>query len=84
MVVRLDLENDIVFFVESHDSRVVFKDAHAPILVAELASDRLGCCKDRFLEHVFELATSVFILVGDAAGKRLVAAMLAPCLCDRL
>ena len=83
MVVRFYLENNIVLFVESHDSRVVFKNTYTPILIAKLASNRLGRCKDCFFEHVLELATSVFILVGNAAGKRFVATMLAPRLRDR-
>ena len=39
--------------------------------------------EDRFLEHVLELPLAVLVAIGDAAGERLVAAMLAPGLGDR-
>jgi hypothetical protein len=43
MIVRFDLEHDVVLLVEANDSRIILEDAHAPIVVAQLATDLLGC-----------------------------------------
>ena len=35
VIVRLDLEADVVVVVELHHARVVREDAHAPVILAE-------------------------------------------------
>ena len=84
MIVRLDLEDDIVLVVEPDDSRVVFEYAHARIRLAGFATDLICGGEDRLLEHVREPPLAALILVMDPAGQRFVAAVLAPGLGDGL
>ena len=75
VVVRLDLEADVVLVVEPDDAGVVAEDAHQPVAV-QLAR-RL---EDRLLEQVVDRPPSKL----DPALKRLVRAVLAPGLGQRL
>ena len=83
VVVRLDLERDVELVVEPHDAGVVLEDADAPVVVAPAAAQLLRGGEDRLLEHVLELPLAALVAVGDPAGERLVAAVLAPGLGDR-
>ena len=82
MIVRLDLDANVVGLIKFHDAGVVLEDADAPIIGPELTSDRLRCREDGFLEHAFEATRAVLVGVFDAAAERLVRAMLAPGLSD--
>src|SRR5690606_14060328 len=82
MVMGFHLEADVVRFVETHDAGVISEYAHAPIVLAERLANLVRCGKDRFLEHVLELALAVRSAIGDPAAERFVAAVLAPGLRD--
>ena len=84
MVVRLDLEHDMLIVEKADDAGIIAKHAHAPIVGAELAANLDGGGEDRFLEHILEVPLAMFVAIANAAGKRLVAAMLAPSLGDGL
>ena len=85
MVVRLDLEDDVELVVEAHDAGVVLEHAHAPVVVRPPLADLLRGGEDRLLEHVLEAAARRHVVaVGDPPGERLVAAVLAPGLGERL
>ena len=76
-------EGDVVLFVEPHDAGVIFKHAHAPVVVTKIGPDLHRGGKDRFLEHVVELASAIFVGVGNPTGQRFVAAVFGPRLSDR-
>ena len=82
MVVRLDLEDDMMRIVEADHAGVVAEHADAPVLWAEAAADLAGGGEDCLLEHVLEVPLAALVAIADAAGQRLVAAMLAPRLRD--
>ena len=84
MVVRLHLHADVVIAVEPHHARVVTKHAHAPVAGSELLPDRSRGGEHRFLEQVVVSRLARWPRVVDGAGERLVAAVLAPGLGDRL
>ncbi len=86
MIVRFDLEGDVVLVVEADDARVVLENADAPIVEASIAprlANLLRGSEDRFFEHVVEAPLPLRAAIGDSAGERLVAAMLAPGLGNR-
>ena len=83
MVVRLDLEADVLLVVELHDTRVVLEDADAPVVLAEPPTNLDRGAEDGLFEHVFEDPLTVFVAVADAALERLVRAVFAPRLSDR-
>lgn len=82
VIVRLDLEHHIVLVVEADDAGVVAENTHAPIVRAKVLADLLRGGKDRFAEHVLKISLARIVAIADPAGKRLVAAMLAPGLGD--
>lgn len=82
VIVRFDLEDDVIFIVESDDPRVIGEDFDAPVLVAQVGTDLLRCCKDGLFKHVVELSRTVFVGVRNASGQSLVTAVLAPGLGD--
>jgi hypothetical protein len=84
MVVGLDLDADVVVAVESHHAGVVAKHAHAPVGGAQPAADLLRGREHRLLEEVGVADFAGRARVGHRAGERLVAAVLAPGLGDRL
>ena len=83
MVVRLDLEHDVVLIVEADHAGVVRKHADAPVPVAGLPANLLRGRENRLLEHVLESLFAVFVAIVDSPGQRFMAAMLAPRLGDR-
>ena len=78
MVVRLDLEADVIAVVEFDDAGVVLEDADAPIVAAEPPANLLGGAEDRFLEQIVDAPA----LEVDRALERLVRAMFRPGLGD--
>ena len=84
MIVRFDFEDHMVLVIEFDDACVIFENAHAPIVLAKLAADRLSGLKDGLFQHVLELTLALLVFIGDATGQRLVAAVFAPGLRDRL
>ena len=84
MVVGLDLHADVVVAVEPHHARVVLEHAHTPVARTERVADRLRGGEHRLLEEVVVAGRPGGADVIDAAGERLVAAVLAPGLRDRL
>ena len=83
MVVRFDLEADMLLVVELHDARIVLEDADAPIVLAEPLANLDRRAEDGLFEHVLEDPLTVFVAVADAALQRLVRAVFAPRLSDR-
>ena len=83
MVVRLDLEADVLLVVELHHTGVVLEDADAPVVLAESPANLDRRAEDGLFEHVLEDPLTVFVAVADAALQRLVRAVLAPRLSDR-
>ena len=81
---RLDLENHVVLIIERDDPCIVLKDADAPIVGSKILSNLLGRSEDRLFEHAGELPCSMLVSVLDPSPEGLVAAMLAPSLCDGL
>ena len=82
-IMSFDFKGQIEIVVVTDDSRVVFENTHAPIVVAKLGADRLRGGKDRFFEHVLVAARSVFVGVRDATCEGFVTAVFAPSLRDR-
>ena len=83
MVVRFDLEADVLLVVKLDDAGVVLEDADAPVVRAKLAADLDRRAKHGLLEHVLEDPLALFVAVADAAFERLVRTVLAPRLRDR-
>ena len=83
-IVRFDFEADVMRFVELHDASVVLEHADAPVLIAKVAADLLSSGKDRLFEQIIESPLSFFVAIGDSPTQRLVAAVFAPRLRDRL
>ena len=75
-----DLESHVVLVVKLHDAGVIFEDADAPVIFAQVFADLNRCRKDGLFEHVVEIDRTVFVTVFDSAGQRFVAAMFRPCL----
>ena len=78
-----NFEAGVVFTVKRDHTSIVFEYAHTPIILAERFPNGLGCCKDRFFEHVVELSfiqwTPRFDTgspIMDASRQSLVAAVL--------
>jgi hypothetical protein len=84
VVVRLDLEHDVVLVVEPDHPGVVLEHAHAPIPLARLVADMFGGRENRLAEHVLEMPLARRVAIVNPPGKRLVATVLAPGLRDRL
>ena len=84
MVVRLDFKTQVILIIEGHNPGIVHKHADAPVTTSQSSADGASRGKDGFLEHVAKLPAPSFILVLDPPRKCFVAAMLAPCLGDRL
>jgi hypothetical protein len=84
MIVRFDFETDVVTIVESNHSGIVFKYAYAPIVRPEFAPNLVGRGKDRLLEHILKATLALFVSISDPPAERLMAAMFAPRLCNRL
>src|SRR5438105_80374 len=80
MVVRLDLETDVILVVEAHDAGVVLEDADTPVVRPEPPPDLLRRAEDRLLQEVVD-APAVEI---DLALERLVRTVLRPRLSQRL
>src|SRR6478736_5015279 len=96
MIVRFDLEYEIVLVVEADDSGIVLEHTYAPIVLAILppgSANLLSSSKDCLFEHVFELARlrlprSALVRahrsgIGDSPAERFMAAVLAPGLSKR-
>ena len=83
MIVRLDLEDHVVLVVEADDAGVVLEDADAP--VASPGGARIFCVAAKIVSlSMFSNCRSPSGPGSDPPGQRLVAAMLAPGLGDRL
>ena len=82
-VMGFDFESHVMVAFEANDAGVVLEHAHAPIVFAQVLTDLHRGCKDGFLQHVFVLASPIFIGVGNSAGKRLVATVFGPRLSNR-
>ena len=80
----LDLHAHVVVAVEPHHARVVLEHAHAPVGGAEGAADRAGGGEHRLLQQVVVGRRARRPGLVDRAAERLVAAVLAPGLGDRL
>src|SRR6202043_3962692 len=82
VVVRLDLEADVILVAEPDDTGVVLEDADAPIVLAlaEPPPDFLGGPEDRLLEEVVDAAA----IEVDQTFERFVRAVLGPGLGQRL
>ena len=78
------LKHTLYLLVEAYDAGVVLEHAHAPVVLAELLANLLRCREDRLLEHVLEPPLAIRAAIRHAAAERLVAAMLAPGLGERL
>ncbi len=78
VVVRFHLEHGMILGQKPHHAGVVFKYAHAPVFVAQVASHGLRGGENRFLQHVFELQRAGRIAIAHAPLERFVAAMFAP------
>ena len=85
VIVRLDLEADVITVVEAHDAGVVGEDADAPVVGAEPAADLLRRPEDRLLEQIVEMPDAAVVFDElDTALEGLVRAMLRPRLRQRL
>ena len=84
MIVRFHLHADVVVAIESDDTRIIAKHAHAPVACAERLSYLLCGGKYGLLEKVVVLALAVGPRMVHRTAKRLVAAVLAPGLCNGL
>ncbi len=87
MIVRFDLEGEVELVVEPHDASIVLEHAHAPVAAARgspILAQLLRRREDRLLEHVLELPLAPFVAIRNPPSERLVAAMFAPRLSDRL
>ena len=80
----LDLDADVVIAVEADDAGVVAEHTHAPVAPAEGLANLPRRGKHRLLEKVVVADGAGGPLVVDRAAERLVAAVLAPRLGDRL
>ena len=84
MVVRFDLEGDVVLLVEADHAGVVGEHADAPIVGCPAAGEcATVAAKIVSLSMLANCRCAVGVAIGDSAGQRLVAAMLAPGLGDR-
>ena len=83
VVVRLDLDADVLLVVEFDDPRVVLKHAHAPVFAPQPPAnfDRSG--KHGFLEQIFELDFTLAVAIQHPPPQRLVRTVFAPGLGDR-
>src|SRR5262245_60344814 len=96
MIMRFNLEHQIVVVVEPDDASIVLEDADARIVLAALlpgGADLLSGSKNRLLEHIFERARlrspargasrADRAGISDSPSERSVAAVLAPGLSER-
>src|SRR5206468_3437237 len=82
VIVRLDLEADVVLVVEAYDAGIVLENAHAPILGPETATNLLRGSENGLLQQIVDASPGRSLEI-DLTFQRLVRTVFGPGLRQR-